>query len=555
MTETVRERRVNPWVVLVVLSLGMFMTLLDLTIVNIAIPALVDGINASLDQVLWVLNAYSIAYAVLLITAGRVGDVVGPRNLFAVGLVVFTAASAFSGLAQDPTMLIAGRAAQGVGAALLAPQTLAILLTLFPPERRGPVFALFGILAGVAVVAGPTLGGFLVTNVGWRWIFFVNVPVGAAVIAAALVLVPDLRPGRRHRLDLAGVVLSTAALFCIVFGLVEGERYDWGTVRGGVTIPEIIGAGVLLLIGFVVHQALRQDREPLLPFAVFRDRNFAVMTLVLCAMGFAIIGLYLPLTIYYQSVLGLSAVAAGLTVAIQPLAMMVTSAVANGPAGERIDARYLVSAGLLMLAGGSAYIAWSAHASSGRWDFVPGLVLSGLGMGLIWGPVYSLATRDLRPELGGVASGVLNTIQELGAVIASASVGALLQNRLATALHERAVESASQLPAAFQDRFVAGFSAAARGGLEIGAGQTGGTLSLPPGVPAEVVAQVTALAHSTFAQAFVDAMRPTLVLPIAVLALAAVLVLVAARGRRGAAAAGAGADAAEAAEREAATAR
>jgi EmrB/QacA subfamily drug resistance transporter len=522
--------RVNPWAVLVVLSLGLFMTLLDLTIVNIAIPSMVDGVHASLDQVLWVLNAYSLAYAVLLITSGRLGDVLGPRTMFAGGLVVFTAASVFSGLAQTPTELIAGRAAQGVGAAMLAPQSLAILLSLFPPERRGPVFAVFGILAGLAVVAGPTVGGFIVTSVGWRWIFYVNVPVGIAVVAAALVLVPDLRPGRRHRLDLVGVALATAGLFCLVFGLIEGQRYDWGTVTGWLTIPEVIGAGVALLLGFVASQAVRQDREPLLPFAVFRDRNFAVMALVLSAMGFAILGLYLPLTIYYQSVLGLSAVAAGLTVAVQPLAMMFSSGLANSPIGERIGAKRLLVAGLLLLAAGSAFIAWTARADSGRWDFVPGLVLSGIGMGFIWTPVFTLATRDLRPDLGGVASGVLNTIQELGAVVASASVGALLQNRLATALHDHAVTSSRALPAQFQDRFVAAFSGAARGGLEVGAGQTGSGVPLPPGLPAQVAAQLQALAHTTFTHAFVDAMRPTLALPIAVI-VAAALVACTGRGR------------------------
>jgi EmrB/QacA subfamily drug resistance transporter len=531
MSAAVSKRSVNPWVVLVVLTLGLFMTLLDLTIVNIAIPSLVDGIHASLDQVLWVLNAYSLAYAVLLITAGRLGDVFGPRNLFVAGLVVFTLASAFSGMAQDANQLIAGRAVQGVGAALLAPQGLAVLLALFPPERRGVTFAVFGVVAGLAVVAGPTLGGYLVTSFGWRWIFFVNIPVGIAVVTAALLLVPDLRPGRRHRLDLPGVALATSGLFCVVFGLIEGQRYDWGTVSGFVTIPEIIGAGATLLVAFLVTQALRQDREPLLPFAVFRDRNFAVMTLVLCAIGFAIVGLYLPLTIYYQSVLGLSAIAAGLTVAIQPVAMMVSSGFASGPAGERFDPKHLLVAGLLMLAAGSGYIAWAAHADSGRWDFVPGLVVSGLGMGMIWGPVYGLATRDLRPELGGVASGVLNTIQELGAVIASASVGAVLQNRLATALHDRAVESSGQLPDTFRGRFVDGFASAAQHGLEIGAGQTGGSVSLPAGLPDQVVQQIQQLAHTTFALAFVDAMRPALVLPIAVLA-AAALVTLTARGRR-----------------------
>ena len=359
------------------------------------------------------------------------------------------------------------------------------------------------------------------TNFGWRWIFFVNLPVGVAVVAAALKLVPDLRPGRPHRLDLAGVGLVTAALFCLVFGLIEGQRYDWGTVSGFLSIPLVLGIGAAVLAIFVIHQARRQGGEPLLPFAVFRDRNFTLMALVLSAMGFAIVGLYLPLTIYYQSVLGLSAIAAGLTVAVQPAAMFLTSGVANGPAGQRVNPKYLVSSGLLMLAAGSAFIAWAAHADSSRWAFVPGLVVSGLGMGFIWGPVFSIATRDLPPELAGVASGVINTIQELGAVIASAAVGALLQNRLAVALQDRAIDASAQLPSAYAGRFVAGFSSAGKGGLEIGAGQTGGNVAPPPGASSSTVQHLQSLAHGVFTNGFVDAMRPTLILPIAVLVLAA----------------------------------
>jgi EmrB/QacA subfamily drug resistance transporter len=534
-TRTPAARARNPWVVLIVLSLGTFMTLLDLTIVNIAIPSLVDGVHATLDQVLWMLNAYSLAFAVLLITFGRTGDIAGPRILFIAGVALFTAASAFCGLAQSPEQLIAGRALQGVGAAMLVPQALPIILSLFPVERRAPVFAWFGILAGLAVVAGPTLGGLLVSTLGWRWIFFVNVPVGVAVIVAAVRLVPDLRFGRRHRLDLTGVALVTAGLFCVVFGLIEGQRYDWGTISGVLSIPLIIGAGVLILAIFGIYQALRQNREPLLSFVVFRNRNFTLMTLVLSAMGFAILGLYLPLTIYYQSVLGLSAIAAGLTIAIQPAAMFVSSGVANGPAGQRLNPKYLIVTGLLLLAAGSAFIVWAAHADSSRWSFVPGLIVSGLGMGCIWGPVYSMATRDIRPELGGVASGVLNTIQELGAVIASASVGALLQNRLATALHDRAVVAAAQLPPAYSGRFVASFSNAARGGLQVGAGQSGSNAGLPANLPASTAHQLATLAHDVFANGFVDAMRPTLILPITVIVLAALAAL-GARGRPAAAA-------------------
>jgi EmrB/QacA subfamily drug resistance transporter len=263
----------NPWAVLIVLAFGMFMTFLDLTIVNVAIPTLSHDLGATLDQVLWVLNAFSLFYAVLLITSGRLGDIVGPRNLYVAGMLVFTAASAASGFAQNPAELILARAAQGLGAALLAPQAMPFMTALFPAEKRGGAFAFFGALGGLAVLAGPTLGGFIVTHLGWRWIFYVNVPIGIAVVVLTLIVVPDLRPGRSHRLDLLGVVLATAGLFAIVFGLIEGQRYDWGTVWNGVTIPEILGAGAVLLLLFGLSQRLRQDREPLLPFAVFKDRN------------------------------------------------------------------------------------------------------------------------------------------------------------------------------------------------------------------------------------------------------------------------------------------
>jgi EmrB/QacA subfamily drug resistance transporter len=509
----VTKIRNHPMAALSVLALGLFMTLLDLTIVNIAIPSILDGLHASLDQVLWVLNAYSLLYAVLLITSARLGDIFGPRNVFAVGVAIFTIASAISGLAQDPTQLIGARAAQGLGAAVLAPQGLPLMISLFPPERRSGVFAIYGILAGLAVIAGPTVGGLLVTHFGWRSIFTVNIPVGAITFALAFLLIPDLRPGRRHRLDLVGVGLATAGLLGVIFGLIEGQRYDWGTVTGPITIPMIIGAGVVLLGLFLYYQARRQDGEPLLPFAVFKNRNFTLMTLVMAAMGFAILGIYLPLTIYMQSVLGLSAIDAGLTIAIQPLAMIVSSGIASN-LSQKVNGKYLLIPGLFALAAGTGYIDWAAHADSGRWSFTPGLIASGLGMGFIWTPVFSIATRDLPAHLAGVASGVINTIQELGGVLASAVVGAFLQNRLALALHDQAVAASGRLPAQYRPGFVTGFSNAAHSGFEVGVGQSGANLQLP--------APILALAHHVFTRAFVDAMHPTMVLPIVVLVLAAI---------------------------------
>lgn len=519
MTIARSESRFPPSAILAVIALGMFMALLDLTIVNIAIPSIIDGLHASLDQVLWVLNAYSLVYAVLLITSGRLGDIAGPRNLIIIGLAIFTLGSAGSGLAQDPAQLILSRAIQGLGAAVMSPQGLPIMTSIFPPDRRSGAFAIYGILGGLAVLAGPTLGGFIVTHLGWRWIFYVNLPVGIAAIILTLVIVPDLRPGRRHRLDLVGVALATAGLLGIVFGLIEGQRYSWGTVRGFITIPEIIGAGILVLAVFLFIQYLGQDREPLLPFAVFKDRNFTLMSLVLAALGFAMLGLFLPLTIYYQSVLGLTAVGAGLTIAAQPLAMMVASGVASGLV-QRVGGKILLIPGLLLFAAGMAYIDWAAHTNSGRWSFLPGLIAGGIGLGFVWTPVYSLATQSLNPRLAGVASGVLSTVQELGGVIASAAIGALLQDRLAASLHTRAVQAAAQLPAGIRGQFVQGFNQAAKNGFQVGRGQTGG--SVPANLPASVVHQVTQLAQYVFTHAFVDAMRPTLILPIAIVAIAAV---------------------------------
>ena len=212
--------RTNPWLVLLVLTTGFFMILLDTTIVNVAIPAMSTGLNTTLDQILWVLNAYILVYAVLLITAGRLGDLYGQRNLFAIGLFIFTVASALCGFAQDPTQLIAARILQGVGGALLTPQTLAILTTIFPPERRGAAFGIWGGVAGLATVAGPTVGGAIITYIDWRWIFFINVPIGIAALAATFWIIPDLRPGRHHGWDILGIILATAGLFAIVFGLI-----------------------------------------------------------------------------------------------------------------------------------------------------------------------------------------------------------------------------------------------------------------------------------------------------------------------------------------------
>jgi EmrB/QacA subfamily drug resistance transporter len=208
----------NPWAILITLSLGFFMTLLDLTIVNIAIPDLGADLDASLDEILWVVNAYTLALAVLLITGGRLGDLRGKRNQFATGVALFTLASLACGLAQDPPQLVAFRAVQGLGAALLMPQTLSIIAEVFPADRRGVAMGIWGTVAGVSGALGPILGGALITHLSWRWIFFVNLPLGALVLVLTATIIPAGRRTVRHRLDTFGVALASTALFCLAAG-------------------------------------------------------------------------------------------------------------------------------------------------------------------------------------------------------------------------------------------------------------------------------------------------------------------------------------------------
>ncbi|TME92999.1 MAG: DHA2 family efflux MFS transporter permease subunit [Chloroflexi bacterium] len=522
------QARTNPWLVLVVLTTGFFMILLDTTIVNVAIPAMSAGLNATLDEILWVLNAYILVYAVLLITAGRLGDLFGQRNLFAIGLAVFTLASALCGLAQNSWELVAARIVQGVGGALLTPQTLAILTSIFPPERRGAAFGIWGGVAGLATIAGPTLGGAIITYIDWRWIFFINVPVGIGALIATFAIVPDLRPGRRQGWDLVGVALATGGLFGIVFGLIEGQRYNWGQVGSyWVTIPEVIGAGVVLLVIFIVWEHFQT--QPLVPLSLFEERNFSVANWIAAAISFGMLSMFLPVTIYLQSVRGFSALVAGLTFAPMSLMSMVTAPFA-GRLADRIGGKYILLTGISLFTIGFGLVAFVAGPDSNWLTFLGPAIIAGAGMGMTFAPMTTVAMRNISPRMAGAASGVLNTTRQLGAAIGSAVIGAILQSQLATALHNQAVSHASQLPADFRDRFIAAFSSVASNGFQIGTGQNGA--ALPAGVPPAVAARVAALAHDVFVSAYIDAMKATLVVPIAFLALTALTTLLIKRRKR-----------------------
>ncbi|MDX5569616.1 DHA2 family efflux MFS transporter permease subunit, partial [Streptomyces sp. ID05-04B] len=423
-----RKWRANPWAVLVTLSLGFFMTLLDLTIVNIAIPDMMDGLGATLGQTLWTVSGYALTLSALIITASRLGDLHGPRNLFAAGLAVFTLASLACGLAPTPTALIAARVVQGIGAALLTPQTMTLIVAVFPAERRGTAMGVWGTVAGLATLSGPTLGGFLVSALDWRWIFFVNLPIGVAALVLTFLVVPDIRPGRAHRFDLTGVVLATGALFCLAFGLQEGENYHWGA-----GIWALLAAGATLATAFLLHQRRHQDREPLVPFALFRDRNFTSMTVLVGLVSVAMLGLVLPFNLYLQSVLHLSAVKAGLVLAPSSLVSMTVGPFA-GRLADRIGGKYVLLTGLVCYAAGIVAIACIAAPGTAWFAFVPATLLTGLGVGCIIAPMSTEAMRNVPRHLAGGASGVNNTVRQTGSVIGAAAVGALVQGRLAAEL-------------------------------------------------------------------------------------------------------------------------
>ncbi len=525
------QARTNPWPVLVVLTSGFFMILLDTTIVNVAIPAMSAGLNTTLDQILWVLNAYILVYAVLLITAGRLGDLYGQRNLFAIGLFVFTVASALCGVSQNATELIAARILQGVGGALLTPQTLSIITTLFPPERRGAAFGVWGGVAGLATIAGPTVGGAIITYINWRWIFFINVPIGIAALIATFAIIPDLRPGRSHGWDVVGVILATAGLFAVVFGLIEGQRYNWGEIASyGVTIPELIVGGVAVIGLFLVWE--RFQTEPLLPLSLFQERNFAVANWIAAAISFGMLSLFLPVTIYLQSVRGFSALVAGLTFAPMSLMSMVVAPFA-GRLADKIGGKYILLTGISLFTIGFSLVTFVAGPDSTWINFLVPAIIAGAGMGMTFAPMTTVAMRNISPQMAGAASGILNTTRQLGAAIGSAVVGAILQSQLATTLHNQAVSHASALPPSFRDQFIAAFSSVSSNGFEIGTGQSGARL--PQNIPPAALHQLTSLAHDVFVSGYIDAMRSTLVVPISVLAFAALTTLLIKRRKRPAA--------------------
>ena len=401
------------------------MILVDTTLVSVANPAIkaaLDPDTNNLDNVVWVTSAYLLTYAVPLLITGRLGDRFGPKRIYLAGLAIFTLASLWCGLSDSLGMLIAARAAQGLGAACMTPQTMAVITRTFPPNRRGAAMGLWGATAGVATLVGPLAGGLLVDGFGWEWIFFVNLPVGVIAFIAAWMLVPKLET-HMHRFDLVGVVLSAVAIFLIVFGLQEGEKYDWAAWVWG-----MIAAGVIVLVLFVVQQ-WRTKTEALVPLALFRDRNFSGANIAIAAVGFMVTAQALPLMFFLQTARGLAPTESALLL----VPMAVLSGVLAPFAGkllDRVDPRWVLVPGLVAVAAGLFWYVGILRMETPIWMFLLPSAVLGIGNAGMWGPLATTATRKLPPRQAGAGAGIYNTTRTIGSVIGSAAIAAFMQARL-----------------------------------------------------------------------------------------------------------------------------
>ncbi|MDG4769986.1 MFS transporter [Solwaraspora sp. WMMD792] len=416
--------RGNPWAVLAVLSLAYFLTQLDVAVLAVAVPSIMADLDASADQVVWSLSAYIFLLAMALITAGRLGDLYGRRRIFLLGVAVFTAASVAAGLAQGPGQLIAARAVQGLGAALLTPQTLALLMEAFPPDRRGTAFGIRGAVGGIAAISGPAAGGVLVSTLDWRWIFWLNLPLGLLMLVVGRLVLPEVAQRVRRRLDVPGVVLASAALFCLAFGISQGERYGWNA-----GIWATLGVSGLFVVAFLTQQRRRQDREPLVPFALFRRRNFPLMNGFSLTTSGTVIGLVLVLSLYFQQVLGLDAWAAGLMIVPASLFSTLLDPVA-GRLADRVQGRYLLLVGAAATVAGMAWAAIEMRDGATWTAFVAPMCVIGVGNAFLFTPLAVVALSDVEQQQAGAASGVLITSLQIGSMLGAAAVGTLLHSQI-----------------------------------------------------------------------------------------------------------------------------
>jgi EmrB/QacA subfamily drug resistance transporter len=407
------------WWTLAAMCFALFMIMLDNTVVNVALPSIQEDLNASLSSLEWTVNAYTLVFAVLLVTGGRLGDIFGRRRMFLFGVVTFATSSALIGFAPTDTLLVAGRAVQGIGAAFMMPATLSIISNAFPPHERGKAIGTWAGVSALALAIGPVVGGFLTESVSWRAIFFLNLPVAAGAVAVTLFAAHESRDETVGRsVDVPGIAALTSGLTALVLALVEGNSWGWGS-------PGIIAlflAGAAGLSGFVVIEL--RSRSPILDFSFFRSRSFLGANVVAFIVSFAMLAMFFFIALYMQNILGYSPLQAGVRFLPSTVVLIFIAPVA-GRLSDSIGPRIPMSIGLTLT---SLSLLWQStiDVNTGYGRLLPAFVVMGLGMGLVMSPMSTAAMNAVDQTKAGVASGILSMSRMVGGTFGVAVMGALV---------------------------------------------------------------------------------------------------------------------------------
>jgi EmrB/QacA subfamily drug resistance transporter len=440
------------WWTLGAMCFALFMVMLDNTVVNVALPSIQRELGAHISQLEWVINGYTLTFAVLIATGGRLGDIFGRRRMFLTGVIIFAITSATAGFAQDPAMLIGSRAIQGIGAALMMPATLSIITHTFPAAERGRAIGIWAGVSALALSIGPVVGGALTEYVSWRAIFFINLPVAVAAVAATVFAVRESRDETVDRhVDYPGIVALTTSLTAIVLALIEGNSWGWGSTG----IVSLLAGGVIGLAAFVAIEL--RVTSPMVEFALFRTRQFIGSNLIAFIITFAMMGTFFFMAIYMQDILGYGALQAGFSaleagIRFLPTTMVIAVvAPISGRLADRLGPGVPMSAGLAVLAVSMFMFAAIDTATTYSGLLVP-FILMGLGIALVMSPMSTAAMNAVSVQKSGVASGVLQMSRMVGASVGVAATGAIFQAQLGSGFNPAALAAApEQARATFVD--------------------------------------------------------------------------------------------------------
>jgi EmrB/QacA subfamily drug resistance transporter len=416
------------WWTLFAVSFGLFMIMLDNTVVNVALPTMEKDLHVTIASLEWVVIAYALTFASLLITGGKLADLYGRRRIFVLGLVVFTLSSLACGLAPNAGFLIGARAVQGAGAALMNPATLSIIVATFPPKQRGQAIGIWAGVSALALAIGPLGGGLITQHLNWNWIFFVNVPVGAlAIVVSRLVIRESRDTSHEQSIDLPGLVTSGGGLFFLSYALVEGNRHGW-------TSPEILGlfaAAAVLLVVFVVLE--RRQRLAMLDLALFRIGAFTGANVVAMLVSLSMFGVFFFVSLYIQNILHYSATQAGASF-LPMVSLIIVIAPLAGRLSDRLGSRWLMGGGMALV-GVSLLLYERVTVHSGYWTLLPAMILGGVGMAMTMSPMTSAAMGAVPVDKAGVGSGVLNSFRQVGGSLGIAVMGAIVASYLHHPVH------------------------------------------------------------------------------------------------------------------------